>query len=73
MIEYVQDRKGHDKRYGIDASKIKSLGWQPVYTSDKFAEGLKQTIEWYLNNPDWVQKLRERKNEWDERELRVKD
>jgi len=70
MIEYVEDRKGHDRRYAIDSSKIESLGWKPVYPREKFAEGLKQTIEWYLSNDEWVQKLRDRKAEWDEKALR---
>lgn len=69
-IEFVEDRKGHDRRYAIDATKIKSLGWSPEYTRDKFEAGLKQTIEWYLNNPEWVEKLRQRKIEWDEKALR---
>ncbi len=52
LITYVKDRPGHDKRYAIDASKIKKeLGWQP---SLQFAEGLEKTIDWYLNNQDWL-------------------
>jgi len=70
MIEFVEDRKGHDRRYAIDSSKIEALGWRPLYPRDQFAEGLKSTIEWYLSNPDWVQKLRDRKSEWDEKALR---
>ena len=47
LITYVEDRLGHDKRYAIDASKIKSeLGWIPKYS---FEEGLKITISWYIN------------------------
>ena len=50
-IEYVEDRKGHDRRYAIDASKIKNeLQWKPKHTFD---EGLKQTIEWYKQHPNW--------------------
>lgn len=50
-IEYVEDRKGHDRRYGIDSSKIQSeLGWKPAHT---FEEGLKQTVEWYKEHPNW--------------------
>ena len=50
----VNDRPGHDLRYGIDASKIRDeLGWQPKYTD--FHEGLKQTIDWYKNNQAWWQ------------------
>ena len=50
LITYVKDRPGHDRRYAIDANKIKNeLGWKPSVT---FEEGLSQTIEWYLNNED---------------------
>jgi dTDP-glucose 4,6-dehydratase len=52
LITFVNDRPGHDKRYAIDASKIKTeLGWEP---SLQFAEGLEKTIDWYLNNQDWL-------------------
>jgi dTDP-glucose 4,6-dehydratase len=51
LITHVTDRPGHDARYAIDASKIKrDLGWEPSVT---FEEGLKSTIDWYLNNQDW--------------------
>lgn len=69
MIEYVTDRPGHDRRYSIDASKISDLGWQPEYTRDKFEQGLKETVEWYLNNREWVEKLWRKKkemNNWQE-------
>jgi dTDP-glucose 4,6-dehydratase len=52
LITYVKDRPGHDLRYAIDASKInKELGWKPSVT---FEEGLNKTIDWYLNNDDWL-------------------
>ncbi|QFZ54441.1 dTDP-glucose 4,6-dehydratase [Oceanihabitans sp. IOP_32] len=52
LITYVKDRPGHDLRYAIDASKIKKeLGWTPTVT---FEEGLDKTIDWYLNNKDWL-------------------
>jgi dTDP-glucose 4,6-dehydratase len=52
--DHVEDRPGHDMRYGIDASKIRSqLGWRPKYTD--FQEGLKQTIQWYKDNEAWWQ------------------
>ncbi|MBD0823352.1 dTDP-glucose 4,6-dehydratase [Aestuariibaculum marinum] len=52
MITYVKDRPGHDLRYAIDASKINTeLGWKPSVT---FEEGLEITIDWYLNNEDWL-------------------
>ncbi len=56
MIEYVEDRKGHDLRYAIDFSKIKNeLGWEP---SISFEEGIKETIQWYKNNEDWWRPLK---------------
>ncbi len=63
LITFVEDRPGHDRRYAIDASRILSLGWQPVYTRDKFEQGLKETVEWYLDNADWVSKIRARMSE----------
>ncbi|KQO33269.1 dTDP-glucose 4,6-dehydratase [Flavobacterium sp. Leaf82] len=52
LITYVKDRPGHDLRYAIDASKInKELGWKPSVT---FEEGLEKTINWYLNNEEWL-------------------
>lgn len=63
MIEYVADRPGHDRRYAIDASKIRALGWQPIYTRDKFEQGLAETVEWYLSHTDWVKKLQQRQSE----------
>lgn len=52
LIEYVEDRLGHDRRYAIDSTKIKEeLGWKPRYT---FELGIKETIEWYLANENWL-------------------
>ena len=52
MIKHVTDRKGHDRRYGIDPQKIKdALGWYPETT---FEVGIKKTMKWYLDNMDWV-------------------
>ncbi|MBS1666107.1 MAG: dTDP-glucose 4,6-dehydratase [Bacteroidetes bacterium] len=52
LITYVKDRPGHDMRYAIDASKLnKELGWKP---SLQFEEGLEKTVDWYLQNQDWV-------------------
>ena len=57
-IKYVEDRLGHDRRYAIDSSKIqKELGWHPSVT---FEEGIKITIDWYLNNQDWIKRLENR-------------
>ena len=51
LIEYVTDRPGHDLRYAIDPAKIeRELGWKPVYTFDT---GIRQTIQWYLENKEW--------------------
>lgn len=53
LITYVKDRPGHDRRYAIDATKINTeLGWKPSVT---FEEGLSQTIDWYLQNTEWLQ------------------
>lgn len=51
LISYVEDRLGHDRRYGIDPSKItEELGWKPIH---HFETGIKETIEWYLSNKEW--------------------
>ena len=63
MIEFVKDRPGHDRRYAVDASKMKALGWEAEYGIDQFEQGLRETIEWYTNNNDWVEKLWKRKDE----------
>ncbi|UOA34089.1 dTDP-glucose 4,6-dehydratase 2 (plasmid) [Sulfitobacter sp. DSM 110093] len=58
LISFVADRPGHDARYAIDASRIqKELGWQPSVTLE---EGLRRTVVWYLDNPDWWQALQAR-------------
>lgn len=55
LITYVADRLGHDRRYAIDNSKItRELGWEPSYT---FEEGMKETIDWYLNNTKWLKQI----------------
>ena len=52
QIAFVTDRPGHDRRYAIDASKIhRELGWRPAET---FASGIRKTVQWYLDNPQWV-------------------
>jgi dTDP-glucose 4,6-dehydratase len=55
LIKYVQDRKGHDRRYGIDPTKIKEeLGWYP---ETSFEDGIKKTIKWYLDNKKWMENV----------------
>jgi len=56
LITFVTDRLGHDRRYAIDASKIRrELGWEP---SIKFEEGFRQTAQWYLDNAGWLENIR---------------
>ena len=53
QITYVKDRPGHDRRYAIDASKVeRELGWRPKETFDT---GIRKTVQWYLDNPEWVE------------------
>ena len=55
LIQYVTDRPGHDMRYAIDPTKIHDeLGWEPT---TKFDDGIKKTIDWYLNNKPWWEKI----------------
>lgn len=55
LITYVTDRPGHDRRYAIDASKIRDeLGWEP---KQKFQDGIEATVKWYMENSDWVQRV----------------
>lgn len=55
LISYVKDRPGHDRRYGIDPTKItKELGWKPKHN---FETGIKETIQWYLDNKEWWQRI----------------
>ncbi|CAN5350070.1 dTDP-glucose 4,6-dehydratase [soil metagenome] len=58
LITYVTDRPGHDARYAIDASRITAeLGWRPAV---KFEDGLRQTVAWYLDHADWLERIRSR-------------
>ncbi|WP_214986355.1 dTDP-glucose 4,6-dehydratase [Tenacibaculum dicentrarchi] len=58
LITYVTDRAGHDYRYAIDSSKLqKDLGWKP---SLQFEEGIQKTIQWYLNNQEWLKSINEK-------------
>jgi dTDP-glucose 4,6-dehydratase len=55
LIQFIQDRPGHDRRYAIDASKIeKELGWRPLYTIE---QGIEQTIAWYKENESWWRRI----------------
>jgi dTDP-glucose 4,6-dehydratase len=55
LITYVKDRPGHDRRYAIDASKIRDeLGWEP---KQNFADGIELTVQWYLDHAEWVQRV----------------
>ncbi len=55
LISFVEDRKGHDRRYAIDSSKIQTeLGWKPAVS---FEEGILKTVEWYLNNQEWLKSI----------------
>ena len=55
LIKYVKDRPGHDRRYAIDNTKITTeLGWEPSYT---FEQGMKETIQWYLENTKWIENI----------------
>jgi dTDP-glucose 4,6-dehydratase len=56
LITFVKDRPGHDRRYAIDAGKIqRELGWVPAHT---FETGLRETVRWYLDNQDWVKRVK---------------
>jgi len=57
LITFIQDRPGHDRRYAIDSGKLqRELGWQP---REDFATGLEKTVQWYLDNHDWVQRVQD--------------
>ncbi|HEX7855442.1 MAG TPA: hypothetical protein VF503_17300, partial [Sphingobium sp.] len=71
LITYVEDRRGHDKRYAIDASKIsRDLGWLPSRT---FEIGIRDTVEWYLKNSWWWQDILDRGHHVERLGLGAKD
>jgi len=56
LITFVTDRPGHDRRYAIDSTKVENeLGWDRTY---KFEDGIKETIDWYVNNQDWIENIK---------------
>ncbi|MDD5645297.1 MAG: GDP-mannose 4,6-dehydratase, partial [bacterium] len=55
LIKKVKDREGHDRRYSLDISKIKKLGWKP---GTEFENGLELTVKWYIKNADWWKKIK---------------
>jgi len=54
-IEYVKDRPGHDRRYSLDSTKIKKIGWEPKYD---FETAIREKIDWYKNNVDWWKRIK---------------
>ena len=71
LITFVKDRPGHDLRYAIDATKIQNeLGWTPTET---FETGIRKTVEWYLNNQEWVAHIQSGEYQsWLEKQYRAK-
>ena len=63
LIRHVTDRPGHDRRYSIDSSKLRQLGWQP---DQDLMSGLEKTIRWYQENQEWWQKIRHRQADYKE-------
>lgn len=64
LIQFVQDRPGHDRRYAMDSTKLKrELGWSPRFSLE---EGLRRTVKWYLDHPKWIEGITSRPNyqEW---------
>ncbi|OHD56865.1 MAG: dTDP-glucose 4,6-dehydratase [Spirochaetes bacterium GWF1_51_8] len=72
LITYVKDRPGHDRRYAINCDKLKKeLGWKQSVT---FEDGLRQTVRWYLNNPEWIESVRSGEyRKWIEKNYAARD
>jgi len=61
LIKFVKDRPGHDRRYALDCSKIKKLGWKPEHS---FEDAIKKTVKWYKDNKNWWIKIKEKQKEF---------
>jgi dTDP-glucose 4,6-dehydratase len=61
LIKYVKDRPGHDRRYSVDITKIRNLGWEPKFN---FTKGIEDTINWYVSNEEWWRKIKEKQEEY---------
>jgi dTDP-glucose 4,6-dehydratase len=61
LIKYVQDRPGHDRRYSVDISKTKALGWKPEMN---FRDAIEKTVNWYVQNENWWRKIKEKQEEY---------
>jgi len=61
LIEFVKDRPGHDRRYSLDCSKLKKMGWKPRVG---FEEGIRRTVRWYQENRQWWEKIKEKQKEF---------
>jgi len=55
LIQYVADRPGHDRRYSLDSSKLKALGWQPRHD---FEQAIEKTVRWYVDNAWWWRQIK---------------
>lgn len=55
LIQPITDRPGHDRRYAVDISKVRALGWEPRHT---FAQALEKTVKWYVENEWWWRKIK---------------
>jgi len=71
LITFVKDRPGHDRRYAINCDKIKrELGWRQKF---HFEEGLNMTIKWYMDNQDWVDRVRSGEyKKWEEENYKLR-
>jgi len=63
LIKYVTDRPGHDRRYALDSSEIRALGWSPRYD---FESALRETVNWYLQNESWWRRIKEHQEDYKE-------